>query len=398
MRLAPRLRGLEPSATLAMAARAKALRKEGRPIIDLTAGEPDFDTPDAIKDAGHEAIRSGFTKYTPAGGIAELKEAVREKFHEEYGIRCGPGEVTISCGAKHALFNAFMAICGPGDEVVMFSPYWTSYPDIVRMAGGTPIFVPTREATGFVPEPEALEDALTERTVAVILNSPNNPSGAVYPPEILRDLAGILKNRDIFVVSDDIYSILVYGGEVFASIVSWGDEIRSKTILINGVSKTYSMTGWRIGYATGPREVIQAMEAIQSHSTSNPTSISQKAALEALTGTDDSVETMRLEFDKRREGMVKALREIPGFSLTEPKGAFYAFPRVSTLYGKKFDGQEIQGSMGLAEALLEGANVAVIPGMAFGDDDCIRLSYATSMKEITEGVARISAFVREELQ
>lgn len=398
MRTARRIQGIQPSATLAMAARAAELKRQGRPIISLTTGEPDFDTPQHIKDAAVQAIREGFTKYTPAAGIPELRDAVRERIRADLGLEYSREEVIVTCGAKHAIFNALMAICDSGDEVVCFSPYWTSYPDLIRSVGGVPVIVETRAEEGYFPDPAALETALTERTRVLIINSPNNPTGAVYTAEVLQSLAGVLQGRDIMVLTDDIYDRLVYGAGRFFSITAAGEEIQKKTILVGSASKTYAMTGWRIGYAAGPREILRGMEAIQSHTTSNPTSISQKAALAALTGPGGPVKSMRKEFDRRRKEMVVRLREIPGISAREPLGAFYVFPQVKEIYGREFRGKRISGSVALAEALLEGSDVAVVPGEAFGDDGAIRLSYALAFDEMAEGIARIRRFFEETLR
>lgn len=398
MKTSARIQAIEPSATLEMDARAKALRKEGKPVISFTTGEPDFDTPQHIKDAGEQAIRDGFTRYTPAGGIPELRDAVRERIRRDYGLDYGRKEVIVSCGAKHAIYNALMAICNPGDEVICFSPYWTSYPEMIRVAGGTPVLVTAPLEGGYLPTPASLEEALSEKTRLVIINSPNNPTGALYPEETLQAIADLLQGREVMVLSDDIYDRLVYGEGRFASITAAGEAMRERTVIIGGVSKTYAMTGWRIGYAAGPAEVIHGMEAIQSHTTSNPTSISQKAALAALTGPDDAIEAMRLEFDRRRKAMVAGLEQLPGFTVTEPMGAFYAFPKVHSLFGRTYRGKKIEGSVGLGEALLEAVNVVIVPGAAFGDDEAIRLSYALSLEEILEGIDRIRRLLEEELK
>ena len=397
MRLAKRLQAIQPSATLAMAARARALKAEGRPVISFTTGEPDFGTPKHIGDAGKRAIDEGFTKYTAAGGIPELKEAVRARIQRDYGLVYGNREVVISNGAKQAIFNALLALCDPGDEVVIFAPYWTSYVDMVRAVGGTPVIAPTDRESGFVPTPDALAAVLGDRTRLLILNSPNNPTGACYEAGTLAGIAGLLAGRDVVVISDDIYDRLIYGDGTFASYTAASEEARAQTVIVSGVSKSYAMTGWRIGYAAGPESVIQAMDSLQSHTTSNPNSIAQKAALAALTGPDDEVDRMRAEFDRRRIAAVAAIREIPDLPLVEPRGAFYVFPDVRAYYGRRYKGTEIRGSVALAEALLDAEEVVTVPGAAFGDDDAIRLSYALSIEQVEEGIARIRRFLTETL-
>ncbi|MCZ6689400.1 MAG: pyridoxal phosphate-dependent aminotransferase [Planctomycetota bacterium] len=398
MKVATRLQEIRPSATLVMAARAAALRREGKPIISFTTGEPDFDTPEHIKDAAAKAMREGFTKYTAAGGILELREAVRDRIQRDYGLQYGTDQIIITCGAKHAISNALMALCNAGDEVICISPYWTSYPEMIRLAGGTPVLVKTRAEDGYIPSAADLEAAFTERTRVLILNSPSNPTGAVYTEDKIKEIAEAIRGRDIAVITDDIYDRLIYGGHRFASITAAGEEVRENTIIVGGVSKTYAMTGWRIGYAAGPRPIIQGMETLQSQTTSNPTSISQKAALAALRGPDDACDAMRTEFDRRRKAMLAGLRQISGIQVTEPFGAFFTFPRVASFFGRKVKGKELRSSIDIGEALLEEAHVAIVPGAAFGDDRAIRLSYALSFEAITEGMARIAKFFEETLE
>ena len=393
MKLGPLTRVLRPSPTLAVTMRAKALQKEGRDIIGFGAGEPDFDTPDNIKAAAIRAIREGFTKYTPVGGIDELKDAVIEKLKRDNGLAYKRSEIIVSTGAKHTLFNMAQVLFGPGDEVIIPAPYWVSYPDIVQLADATPVIVDTTEEEGFKLTPATLGKALTARTRALILNSPSNPTGAAYTRKELTALAETLRGTEIIVISDDIYEKVVYDGFVFANMATVSEEMKEKTIVVNGLSKSHAMTGWRMGYAAGPEDVIAAMTEIQSQSTSNPTSIVQKAAIEALLGDQSFIPKMVAEFKRRRDTIVAALNAVPGISCATPPGAFYVFPRVAGLYGKKAGGKALTGSNAFSEFLLEAANVAVVPGQAFGNDDYVRLSYATSMDLIVEGTKRIARAV-----
>jgi aspartate aminotransferase len=326
------------------------------------------------------------------GGTPELRKAVCQAVSRDYGLTYEPGEVTVSCGAKHALFNLFMALLDEGDEVVIPSPYWVSYPEQVQFAGGTPVIVPTREEDGFVLRPEALEASLTSRTKALVLNSPSNPTGAMYSARDLAALADVLRNRDLVVVSDDIYHKLTYDGARFAGILEVAPHLRDRVVIVNGVSKTYAMTGWRIGYALGPKSLVSAMENIQSQSTSNPTSFAQKGAAVALSGPQGCVAEMAAAFSERRRILVQGLNALPGVTCAMPQGAFYAFPKVSGLYGARaVDGTEIRDSLSLTAYLLREARVAVVPGGPFGSDDHIRLSYATDLGSIREGLGRMGA-------
>jgi aspartate aminotransferase len=378
---ARRMGELEESPTLAITAKAKELRARGYDIIGFGAGEPDFDTPENIKQAAVRAIEAGHTKYTPVGGIAELKEAIIGKFNQDNGLVYTADEVIVSCGGKHALFNLFQALLNPADEVIIPAPYWVSFPPMVKLAGGVPIIVSTDETTGFKLSPEDLDKKITQRTRAVVINSPSNPTGAAYSRSELNSIADVALKRGpkkgIVFVSDEIYEKLVYDDNSATSIASISEDIKQRTVVINGVSKTYAMTGWRIGYGAGPKDIIKAMTRIQSQSTSNPASISQWAALEALTGPQDFVEIMRSEFSKRRKIMVDGLNSINGVSCIMPQGAFYAFPNISGFL------------VDLAGYLLEEAEVAVVPGAAFGDDTHMRLSYACSAEYISIGVERI---------
>ncbi|WP_025323147.1 pyridoxal phosphate-dependent aminotransferase [Deferrisoma camini] len=393
MRLSSRARMLKPSPTLAITAKAKQLRAQGIDVIGFGAGEPDFDTPAHAVRAAVEALEAGETRYTPAGGTAELKQAVCRRIAGDYGMEYGPTEVTVSCGAKHTLYNLFQVLLDPGDEVIVPAPYWVSYPEQVRLAGGSPVVIPTREADGFRMQPEALEAALTPRTRAVVINSPSNPTGALYRAEHLEALADVIRGRDLVVVSDDIYHRLVYGDERFVSILEVAPDLRDRTVIVNGVSKTYAMTGWRIGYAAGPAEVIRAMEALQSQSTSNPTSFAQKGAVAALIGDQACVEEMRRAFARRRDLIVEALNRIPGVTCRRPEGAFYVFPNVSGLFGRRWGDRGIGAPADLAAFLLDEARVAVVPGEAFGSSEHLRMSYATSEDAIREGVGRFAEAV-----
>jgi len=378
-----------------VSAKAKALTAKGVDVIGFGAGEPDFDTPDYIKDAAKKALDDGFTKYTPESGIDELKQAIVKKFEKDNGLKYEPSQIIVSCGAKHSLYNLFQAVLDPGDEVVIIAPYWVSYPDMALLAGAKPVFVQTSARKGFKPEPKDLESALSSKTKLVVINSPSNPTGAGIPEADLKKIAGILESGDFWVVSDEIYEKIVYDGFKHCSIASLSEKLYKKTIVVNGLSKSHSMTGWRIGYAAGDKEVVKAMSTIQSQSTSNPTSFAQKGAVSALIGSDDATNKMVKEFCERRNWIVKALNEIPGVSCYNPEGAFYVFPDISAYLGKKFDGQVIASSTDLSNYLLDQAKVAVVMGSAFGAEGFIRLSYATSMKNIQEGIKRIAEALKK---
>jgi aspartate aminotransferase len=389
VRLAARIAKIKPSETLAITAKTNSLRAQGRDVIGFGAGEPDFDTPVNIKNAAIKAIESGFTKYTPVGGTDELKDAIVAKMKRDSSLEYKRSQIVVSCGAKHTLYNLAQALFDQGDEVIIPAPYWVSYPDIVVLAGGRPVIVNTKEKDGFKMKPEQLKAAITKSTRAVIINSPSNPTGAAYSPEELKAIAAVLMDKDILVISDDIYEKIFYANFPFADIASVESKMKDKTIVVNGVSKTYAMTGWRIGYAAGPEEIVAAINKIQSQNTSNPTSISQKAAVEAISGDQSVVEKMVREFQKRRNVIVDALNDIPGVRCFSPEGAFYAFPNVSNIYGRSYKGKKITNSAELIDYLLDEANVAAVPGAAFGSDDHIRLSYATSLANIEEGMKRI---------
>ncbi len=394
MSIAKRALAIKPSPTLAIAAKAKAMKAQGIDVVDFGVGEPDFDTPDNVKLAGIRAIQSGFTKYTPAGGTDELKEAVIQKFKQDNGLQYEKSQVLISCGAKHSLYNIAEALFDPGDEIIIPSPYWVSYPDQVLLNDANPVIVETTEDEGFKLSAKKLAKSITKKTKALVLNSPSNPTGLAYDRQTLEDIAALVVKHNIYVISDEIYEKLIYDGFTHTSIASLGAEIKDRTIVVNGVSKSHAMTGWRIGYAAGPKDVINAMANIQSQSTSNPTSISQKAATEALRGPQDFIQTMNTEFDKRRRYMVERLNKIAGITCLMPVGAFYAFPRVSSLYGKSVNEKVIKNSSDFSAYLLEHAKVALVSGDAFGADSYIRLSYATSMESIRRGLDRIESAVQ----
>ena len=391
--LADRLKTLAPSPTLAMQAKAKAMRAQGIDVISFGAGEPDFDTPRRIKDAAIRAIEQGQTKYTEVGGVPELRAAVCGKFKRDNGLDYTPDEVTVSCGAKHTLYNLFMALVNPGDEVLIPSPYWVSYPEQVRLLGGVPVPVDTTESTGFDLDPAELRRAVTPRTKMIVLDSPGNPTGAVFSPAALAEVAKLAVERDLWIVSDECYEALTYEGR-HVSIASLSAEVKARTIVVNTCSKAYAMTGWRIGYAAGPKPVIKAMTDVQSQVTSNPASVSQWAAVEALGGAQDEVAKMASEFDRRRCVIIAALNAVPGVHCVMPKGAFYAFPNVSGLFGKRARGGVLRGSADVCAFLLDEARIATVAGIDFGSDAHIRLSYATSLEMITTGLARMDAAVR----
>lgn len=393
--ISEKCRNIHPSVTLAIDARAKQLRAMGLDVIGFGAGEPDFDTPRYIKSAARDALDAGMTKYTPVAGTVELRTEIQQKLLYDNGLDYELADIIVSSGAKQCLFNALSAILDPGDEVLLPSPCWVSYPEMVRMAGGVPVMVKGDEANGFLVDADALRPHVTERTKALILNSPNNPSGSVCSRALLEGIAALAVEKQFYVISDEIYEKLIYDGEAHVSIASLGDEIRAQTIVVNGVSKSYAMTGWRIGYAAGPKPVIRAMTAFQSHSTSNPNSIAQHAAAVALTNGEKFMHDSLVEFDARRRMMHQLVSEIPGLSAALPKGAFYMMLNISALIGKSLNGRAIRGSDDFAEMLLESQKVAVVPARAFGDDRYVRLSYATSRDKITLGLARIAEFVKE---
>ncbi|WP_066684323.1 pyridoxal phosphate-dependent aminotransferase [Christensenella intestinihominis] len=393
MQLSEKALAISPSLTLKITAMAKEMKARGLDVVGFGAGEPDFDTPQHIKDAAVEAIRIGMTKYTPASGTLELKKAVCTNLKKNHGLSYEPNQIVISNGAKHSLFNTFQAIVNPGDEVLIIAPYWLTYPELVKMAGGIPVYVEAKESNNFEPLAADIEAAVTDKTKAIIVNNPSNPCGCIYSQETLEDIAGIAKKHDFFIVSDEIYGELVYDGNKHLSIANLSDDAYARTILVNGLSKTYAMTGWRIGYTASTPEIAKIMGSYQSHATSNPCSVAQFAGVEALTGPQDEIKKMRDEFNERRKLMVSLVNAIDGISCVTPMGAFYVMMNISKLKGRKLEGEEIKGSVDFAEKLLEKKLTAVIPGAAFGADDFVRLSYAISRENIEKGIKRIAEFV-----
>lgn len=390
--IAKKASSISPSSTLAIDAKFKSMRAQGLDVVGFGAGEPDFDTPQHIKDAAIEAIMQGKTKYTPASGTLELKQAVCRKFKRDNNLDYKPENIVVSNGAKHSLVNVFTAICDPGDEVIIPAPYWVSYPEMVKLADGVPIMLPTSEEKDFKFSIEDLKAAITPKTRAIIINSPSNPTGMVYTEEELRKIADVAVEHNIYVVSDEIYEHLTYEGKP-VSIASFGDKIKDLTIIVNGVSKTYAMTGWRIGYTASNAEIAKIMSNIQSHATSNPNTIAQYAAIAALDGPHDAAESMRKAFLERRNYMVERMNKIDGVSCLCPHGAFYVMMNISKLIGKEIAGCKIKGSDDFADAFLEKANVAVVPGSGFGADNYVRWSYATSMENIKAGLDRLEKFL-----
>jgi aspartate aminotransferase len=388
MKLAARVSQVTPSITLAIAAKAKAMKAEGIDVCSFSAGEPDFDTPVHIKAAAKKALQEGKTKYGPASGEPKLREAIAKKLRTDNGLDYKAENVIVTNGGKHSLFNLMLAVIEPGDEVIIPAPYWLSYPEMVTLAGGISVIVPTSASTGYKITPEQLQKAITPKTKLFILNSPSNPTGMVYTPEEIKALAKVVVEADIFVVSDEIYEKIVYDGAQQLSIASLGEEIFNRTIISNGFAKAYSMTGWRIGYLAGPVDIIKATITIQSHSTSNVCTFAQYGAIAALEESQECVEQMRQAFAQRRQLMLERLNAIPGLSCPKPDGAFYLFPDISKT-GLK--------SLEFCDALLQEQQVAVIPGVAFGADDNIRLSYATDMATIEKGMDRLEKFVKSRI-
>ncbi|MGE5215570.1 MAG: pyridoxal phosphate-dependent aminotransferase [Chloroflexota bacterium] len=388
-KLADRTNLIKPSVTLAIAAKAGKLRAEGVDVVNFSAGEPDFDTPEHIKAAAIEALRKGMTKYTDVKGIEPLRAAISEKYRREHGLEFRKEDVLVSCGAKHSVYNILQAVVNPGDEVIIPAPYWVSYSDMALLAGGAPKLIPSSEGTGFRIGAEQLQAALSPRTRVFLLNSPCNPTGATYSRDELRAIGAVLVKHDCLILADDIYEKIVYDGFEVHNIVSLCPSLRDRTIIVNGVSKTYAMTGWRIGYALGPSDVIGAGAKIQSQSTSNPTSIAQAAALEAIRGPQDEVAHMVHEFHRRRDVIVDRLNAIEGITCLKPEGAFYVFPNISLLLNKTGLGKKLCSPCDFADYLLEEAKVAGVPGEDFGSHEHIRFSYATSLEDIEKGCARI---------
>jgi aspartate aminotransferase len=395
MKLSQFTRQLKPSETLAISTKAKTLRAQGRDIVDFGLGEPDFITPDNIIRAAEHAMVEGYTKYTPPAGLPALRRAIADKLKRENNLDYAPEQIIVSCGAKQALYNVAMVLIDAGDEVLIPGPYWVTYPTQVIMAGGTPVILPTTAADEFKITPAMLRQAITPRTKGIILNSPCNPTGAVYTPAELDALAQVLLETDLFIITDEIYEHLIYDGLKQVSLAALHPELKPRTIVVNGFSKAYAMTGWRLGYCAGPRDVIEMCDRLQSQTTSNPTAFAQVAGIEALTGPQDSVHTMARAFEERRNFVVQRLNAISGITSTTPRGAFYIFPQINALFGRQAKGQTVATSAAFADYLLEEAGVAVVPGDAFGDDHSIRISYASSMAELEDGLARIDRAVQQ---
>lgn len=384
---------IEPSLTLDITAKAKAMKDSGIDVISFGAGEPDFNTPQNIQDEGIRAIKEGLTRYTPASGIVELKKAICDKLKKDNNLDYETKNIIISSGAKHSIYNALMAILNPEDEVIFSVPFWVSYPELVRLADGVPVYIETKEENNFKFTINDLNKVMTKKTKAIILNSPNNPTGSVYNKEELTEIANWAVENNIFIISDEIYEKLIYSDNGHVPIGSINDDVKKLTILINGMSKAHAMTGWRIGYAAAHEDIIKVMSNIQAHSTSNPCSISQYASVEGLTGDQDSVSEMKKHFGQRRDYMAETINSIRGLSCKKPEGAFYIMMNFTNLIGKEINGKTINSSMDFSNLLLEEANVAVVPGIAFGDDKYVRLSYATSMENIEKGLQRIKKIV-----
>jgi len=393
IRIAERIKRLPPSATLALNARVKQLRAEGIDVLNFSVGEPDFDTPARVGEAAARAIKAGHTRYTDVKGILALREAIVARILSDYGVSFQPDEVLVSCGGKHSLYNLFQTLLGPGDEVLIPAPHWLTYPPQVALAEGRPVIIPSSFEEGFELNLERLKEACTKQTRAIILNSPSNPTGMVYEEETLHGVAELAVQRDLVIITDDLYYRLMYGRQGFRSILALHPELKERTVVIGGVSKTYAMTGWRVGWALGPPPLIKAMATLQGQSTSNACSIAQMAALEAVSGAegDREIEIMRAAFSERREAILAGLGQMPGVRCLPPQGAFYVFPDLSSFYGRTTPGGDrITGSLSMAAYLVEHARFAGVPGVVFGDDRHMRLSYACGLEQIEEGMARLA--------
>jgi len=389
---------LSPSMTLSIAAKAAELKAQGKDVIGFGVGEPDFNTPKHIIDKAIEAMNKGITGYTAASGTPELKKAICNKLKKDNGLEYSPNQIIVSNGAKHSIYNALQAICNPGDEVLVGIPYWVSYPELVKMADAEPVFIEGKEENEFKMTPEGIKEKITPKTKAILLNSPGNPTGTVYTKAELRAIAELMAEHNIVIISDEIYEKLIYGNEEHVSVASFNEKIKDLTIVVNGLSKGYAMTGWRIGYTASNKEIAKVMGNIQSHATSNPNTMAQYASVEALEGDQSSIEEMKVEFNKRRKFMVKRINEIKGVSCIEPQGAFYVMMNIKELKGKTIAGKVVKDSIEIAEVILEKAQVALVPGIAFGSDDYLRLSYANSLENIESGLNRIDDFLSKELK
>jgi aspartate aminotransferase len=391
-----RAQKVPPSATIAVTSRAAELKAQGVDVVSFGAGEPDFDTPAYIKEAAIKALNQGRTKYTPAAGTIELKKAIAEKLEKDNGLKYSPNQVIVNIGAKHSVYEAMQAVLDEGDEVILPTPYWVTYTETIKLAGATPRIVQTDGSSGYKITPQQLTDAVNEKTAMFLINSPNNPGGFTYTPAELAELAKVIEGTDIMVLSDEIYEKLIYGDTKFVSFASLSKDAYNRTLTVNGLSKAFAMTGWRIGYTAGPLDVIKAMGRLQSHMTSNPVTFGQDAAIVALgPQADEVIEKMRIEFEKRGKYMSQRLNDIEGVNCAEPTGAFYCFPDVSSHYGRSIGGVDVTGSMDFAKALLEQANVALVPGLPFGCDNNVRLSFACSLQQITKGLDRLQKWLEQ---
>ena len=386
---------ISPSFTLAITAKAKAMKAAGEPVVSFGVGEPDFNTPKNIIDAAKAALDKGYTKYTPSSGLLPLRKAICEKFKKDNGLDYDPSQIIVSDGAKHSIFNACFALIEEGDEVIIPAPYWLTYPEVVKVCGGVPVYLECRKEDKFKFTPARLAAAITPKTKMLIFNSPSNPTGAVYTEEEVRAIAKVCEEKEIFVLSDEIYEKLCYDGVKPFSVAACSEKMKELTVTVNGVSKTYAMTGWRVGYLAAPKDVAKAIDSFQSHATSNACSISQYAAIEALASPAEEVQKMVDVFAERREKMLARIEKIDGVSAVEPYGAFYVMLVIGDLYGKSYKGKKIDGSIAFSDALLEAEKVATVPGISFGADDCLRLSYSLSSEDIEEGLNRIERFVSQ---
>ena len=396
MKISKRAQQVPPSATIAVTSRAQELKAQGVDVIGFGAGAPDFDTPDYIKDAAVEALKAGKTKYTAAAGIVELRTAIAAKLKNENGLEYTPDQVIVNIGGKHSVYEAMQAVLDPGDEVILPTPFWVTYPETIKLACAAPKIIQTDKNTGYKITPAQLKEAVTEKTAMLLINSPNNPGGFTYTPQELKAIAKVLEGTEVYVLSDEIYEKLIYGDTKFVSFASLSEDAYNRTLTLNGFSKAFSMTGWRLGYTAGPLEVIKAMGRLQSHMTSNPVTFGQYAAIAALgEPADEAIENMRREFERRGKYMARRLNRIKGVQCRQPTGAFYCFPDVSSHYGRNINGVKINGSMDFAKALLEQANVALVPGLPFGCDNNVRLSFACSLEQITKGLDRLQEWLSQ---
>ena len=396
MKVSKRAQAVPASATIAVTSRAKELKAQGVDVVSFGAGEPDFDTPDYIKEAAIDALKAGKTGYTAAAGTIELRKAIAEKLQNENQLKYSPDQIIVNLGAKHSIYEAMQAILDPGDEVILQTPYWVTYPEAIKLAGAAAKIIETDKSSSYKITPSQLKEAITEKTAMLLINSPNNPGGFTYTPDELAELAKVLEGTKVAVLSDEIYEKLIYGETKFVSFASLSDDAYDRTLTVNGLSKSFAMTGWRLGYTAGPVEIIKAMGRLQSHITSNPVTFAQDAAIAALgPAAAEAIEKMRAEFEHRGKYMVERLNSIKGVICSKPTGAFYCFPDVSGHYGRTINGTEINSSMDFAKALLEQANVALVPGLPFGCDNNVRLSFATSLEQITKGLDRIEKWLNQ---